>query len=341
MDKIKLTICIEDEEYEERFVKCVLKHYKESYEIHVFDCISEMIKSIEEMDGIIITGDGEWFHQCSFEGQEKILFVLKEEMNKEKECFQKGIIFTEKYQEVYKIMEQVEKMTANDFISKVPFMDHKKIQWIGVFSLESEILQIPFTALLAEILGEKKPVLVMDMQPYSGFSTEMEIGEDAFSMEDLMTIASTGVYTKNRLISSIGHEQKWDYVYPIKNVQCLTEADAAQYRQMISIIQKERGYEQIIINFGAVFPGVADLMSSCDAIYFLTGKRDDKNWREQDFFTRMGIFHGDDFFKKLIWMEIPASSIRGKTWRMLVKEWLWDDIGDKLREINWMEKEDG
>lgn len=341
MKKVKLAICIQDEEYEARFVKCVMNHYKESYEIYVLDSISELVKQMEKMDGVIIAGDGDWLSQCSFEKQENVIFVLQENMEEKMMCMENGIFLTEKYQEVYKVMEQVEKQVTKDFSKKVHSMDEKETQWIGVFSLENEVLQIPFTALLAEILGETKQVLVIDIQPYSGFEMEIDADADVLGMEDVMAVTATGVYTNSRLAASIGHEQRWDYIYPVKNVQCLAEADVEQYKTMIRLLQKERGYEHIIINFGAIFSGVTELIRSCDQVYFLTGKPEETNWREKEFHTKMGIGNGDNFLEKIIWMEMPVCSIRGKTWRMLVKEWLWNDLGDKLREINWLVNTNG
>lgn len=341
MDKVKLMICIQDEEYESRFVKCVMNHYKESYEIHVFDRMAELVEKVQEMKCVIITGDGDWLNHFSVKSQGSVLFVLQENVKEDVEFLDNEIIFIEKYQEVYKVMEQVEKMVMKKLLPKVFSVSQKETQWIGVFSLEHEVLQIPFTALLAEILGEKKHVLVIDIQPYSGFVTEIGTGTDVLGMEDLLTITATGIYTDNRLLASLGHEQKWDYIYPVKNIQYLTDADAEQYKKMIHILQKERGYEQIIINFGAGFSGVTEFMKSCDQFYFLTDKKEENNWREQEFFTKMKISNGDEFFERIIWMEMPGTSIRGKTWRILVKEWLWNDLGDQLREIYWVERIDG
>ena len=238
-------------------------------------------------------------------------------------------------------MEQVEKLVEKELLPRSCSMTEKKTQWIGIFSLECEVLQMPFTALLGEILGEKNHVLVIDLQPYSGFATEIDTGTDVLGMEDLMAVATTGNYTNHRLLASLGHEQNWDYIYPVQNVQYLTELDAEQYKKMIYMLQKERGYEQIILNFGAGFSDAEEFMKGCDQFYFLTEKKDEHNWREQDFFTKMRILNGDMFFEKLIWMEMPVGSICGKTWRMLTKEWLWGDLGDKLREIYWVESVDG
>lgn len=339
MDKTRLAICIGDAEYEARFVKCVMNHYRESYEIHVVDDICEIVEEPKREFHVVITGDGNTREKHTEETY--ILFVLQENGAAVGKDSDENVFFTEKYQEVYKIMEEVEKAVFQRLSRKHVLAGKKEAQLIGVFSLEKEAMQIPFTALLAEILGEQNRVLVIDMQPFSGFSASLDSEEDALGMEDLMTVATTESYTSNRLVASIGQEQKWDFVYPVKNVQCLAEADEGLYQKMIQILQKERGYEQIILNFGAVFSGMMELMTRCQQLYFLTERKEEKNWREEAFEDEMRRRGNEAFLQRIFWIEIPLHFVKEKTWRQLTTNWLWNELGDKLREINWMESEHG
>lgn len=335
MDKTKLAICIEDEEYEARFVKCVMNHYKQSYEIHVVNSIREIAEGHRGRFNVVITGDGKGLDLFSLE--ECILFVLQEDVIVEDSSSGENIFYTEKFQEVYKIMEELEKSVNQRFFQRIGRVGSKDIQMIGVFSLGKEEMQIPFTALLAEILGEKSSVLVIDMQPYSGFQIELEVEEDALGMEDVMTVATTEIYTNRRLAASIGHEQKWDFIYPAKNAECLGEANRVLYKKMIHILQKEREYEQVILNFGAVFSGMTELMDDCQHFYFLTEKKEERNWREKAFFDEMRGRGKESFLQKIIWMDIPVHFTKERSWRQLTRSWLWSELGDKLREMNWME----
>lgn len=337
MGKTKLAICIEDEEYEARFVKCVMNHYKDSYEIHVFHSINEAMQ--EQKFHVIIAGDGNDFEELKVKNS--ILFVLQENGVETAPSEKENIFFVEKYQAVYKIMEELEKQVTQKDSESLGQTGSGKMQMTGVFSVAKESMQIPFTTLLAEILGEKERVLVIDIQPYSGFATDLDWDEETLGMEDLMAVAITGNFTSHRLAASIGHEQKWDFIYPVKNTQCLAETQGEIYLKMIQILQKERGYEKIIINFGGVFPGMLEFMEQCQQIYFLTERKEETSWREAHFFYDIKNQGKAHILQKFCQMEVPVSLVKERSWRQLAKNWLWSALGDRLREINWMENEDG
>lgn len=346
MDKTKIAICIGDAEYETRFVKCVMNHYKDSYEIHVFRDILSIKQKKEEEGGqrkkfhIVVTDEKETDSFCNLE--ETVYLVLQEYAAGQKEIqleknVQEHVFYTEKYQEVYKIMEVLEQIIAQNSAHKMCYAEDTNTQLIGVFSMEKESMQMPFTALLAEVLGDRNRVLVFDLQPFSGFSTEINVEENALGMEDLMAVAMTEVYTGNRLAASIGHEQKWDYVFPVRNVQCLAEVDVEVYRKMVRILQKERGYQYVILNFGATFSGMLELMEDCRFVYFLTEGKEEYSWREASFFQELRQYKKEEVLHRLIRTEVPVQILKEKTWRNLAKVWLWGELGDHIRELNWVE----
>lgn len=337
MEKTKLAICMEDEEYRTRFVQCVMNHYKDSFEIHVVNHIQDFTAGQNKEVGVIITGDGKEINQGDFEGT--AFLVLQEEVLQE-EALSENVYYTEKYQEVYKIIENVEKIAKGKNYSVKKRIERREMQQVGIFSLGKEVMQIPFAALLAEILGESSRVLVMDIQPFSGLAMEVET-EDSLGMEDMMSIATTENYTVNRLAASIGHEQKWDFIYPVKNFTCLTEVGAELYHKILDILQKEQSYDYVIINFGAVFPGMVEFMESCHQMYLLTDKKEERNWREKSFLAEMSAHGRVDFLKRICWLEIPMEFVREKSWQQLTKNWLWSELGDKLRELYWMENRNG
>lgn len=338
MEKTKLAICIEDEEYKERFVKCVMNHYKESFEIHVIDNMNGVTVNQSEEFGVIIADDDKEIEEKEID---KFMFlVLREKEAQEKNSLIENVHYTSKFQEVYKIIEEVEKILVKKSNVGNKRIKKGKMQLIGVFSLGKEVLQIPFVGLLAEILGENSRVLVMDIQPFSGLAMEIEI-EDVLGMEDMLTIATIQNYTANRLAGSIGHEQKWDFIYPVKNSSCLSEAGADLYQNMLDILRMERHYDYIIINFGAVFSGMMELMDSCRQIYLLTEKQEERNWREASFLAEMNNHGKRELLRKITWIEMPIQFMREKSWKQLSKSWLWSELGDQLRELYWVETENG
>ncbi|MBQ6843093.1 MAG: hypothetical protein IJO60_00485 [Agathobacter sp.] len=337
MEKTKIAICMEDEEYRTRFVRCVMNHYKELFEIYVMNHAKDLTEDEKNQFGVIITGDGKEIEKNKV--KESVLLVLMDEQNKEA-ALQENVFYTQKYQEVYKIMQDVEKAIAEKNCFTCTQTARTEIHQIGVFSLGREAMQIPFAALLAEILGEKHRVLVMDIQPFSGLAMEIET-EDILGMEDLMSVATTQNYTENRIAGSIGHEQKWDFIYPAKNVSCLAEVNGELYQKILDLLQTQKHYEKVIINFGTVCTGMIELMENCQQIYMLTESKEDKNWREKDFIEQIH-FHGkENLLQKINWVEMPIGFLREKSWRQQAKNWLWSELGDFVREQFWMENRDG
>lgn len=336
MEKVKIAICMKENEYKKRFVKCVMGHYKESYEIYVIDEIAHALK--ESKFDLILTDDEQNIHMVAQTDQ--MLLLLLEQEYAIDGGLEDFVFCTEKYQEVYKIMDKAKEVTEKKREFCIPQKRDASTQLIGVFSLERESLQFPFSVLLAEILGETKRVLIADIQPFSGMSVELEVA-DVLGMEDMISIATTENYTISRLNGSIGHEQKWDFIYPVKNSSCLAESNEKLYQKMFQILEKEKGYECIIVNFGTIFSGMSNLMSACTSVYFLSKKGKVHTPREETFLSELKNQGKERLIQKLIWIELQEAWTRGNTAKDMAKEWLWGELGDYVRKRNWVEKEDG
>ena len=69
------------------------------------------------------------------------------------------------------------------------------------------------------------------------------------------------------MAGSIGHEQRWDFIYPVKNVSCLAEASGELYQKILDLIQTKKGYNRVIINLGSICSGMIEFMEKCQKIY--------------------------------------------------------------------------
>lgn len=308
--KIRLAICLEDEVYKERLVRCLMRHYKEQYEFHVYPVFSELMEAKESVfDGYIL----EKAAQGETELPEKILakaLCLEEE---------------DKYKEVYKLMEEVEALLSNQGVSFAAAQKGKPMV-IGVFSMELPTLQLPFAAMLSDILGEKKKTFFLDLQEYSGFLSEGELG-----MEDMLAMAKTGNYTKGKERLAIGHDENWDYIYPMKNARCLLEAADENISNLVERLETEWGYEAIVINLGALVSSEKKVWSVCDKSYLLCSGKNTKTWREIQFTEEFERRGEDDVLHRIQRMEIPAVSCTGDDWKKLAKQWRWGELGNLVR----------
>lgn len=328
--KSKLAIYMVDKKYQERFVKCLMNHYKDRYEIHVFETQEEMM-SLENGDYKAFLTEGMTESQLEVLKKDKASLFMFVEEGSEADANEQ-FAYVNKYQEVYKIVEQIDTQTKYGGMEK-----QENYELIGVSSFSREVFQLPFAAMSAMICAEREPVLLFDLQSHSGLGETTLEKEEYLGMEDIMTVVNTGEFAKSRLLGAIGHEQKWDYIYPVKNMEYLAEANADVYVEMIDLLVKEQGYKKIIINFGTIFPGYMELMNRCKQIYCLTQKGEPCNWRERDFYRELKCRKKESLWNRFSKVELLSGSFLESDWKRLAQHWMWTGIGDRMREEFWME----
>ena len=135
MSKIKLAICMKDLEYQSRFVGCFMNHYNHLYELHVFTSASQMESSNEREYAVIITGEYNTDELAIFVERGAIILNLEEDFAGEKET-EEIVTGIEKYQEVYKIVEQIERLIAERVPGKGNRWQSLKCEMIGVPNLQ-------------------------------------------------------------------------------------------------------------------------------------------------------------------------------------------------------------
>ena len=327
MNKAKLAICMKDLEYQNRFVNCFMNHYKSLYELHVFTQMEHLVETNPQEYAVIITGEYTTEEMTDFVERGEIILNLQEDCADEKNLTAKNFNCVEKYQEVYKIAEKIEHLAA-DKVEKRYENPQNKYEMTGVYSLSEEGLQIPFAALLAKFYGEQQKVLLVDLQNYSGLG---EYEEKSMGMEDLLSVVTTGNYSRSRLLECIRHEANWDYIYPVQNNQCLAEGSFELYETLLKLLTKEFGYQRIVVNFGAAFLGQLDLMEQCQSIYMLRRKGSEVRWREEAFSRELVRMERDVLLKKLKPVELPTTLTKEAGWKTVAEKWSWGAFAEALQ----------
>lgn len=336
MNKKELAICIGDEEYQNRFTNCLINHFKNQFRISIFTSMEELEQAKKSEYDIILLGDYalEWAKVFGEDGF-KVVFLGNEELG----MISSNVFLTDKYQPVHKIVDNMFQLTG---MEEKAFSEkrYQKMERVGVYALSNIQLQIPFSMTLSAIQREKGSVLVLDLQENSGLS---ELGEETVpsGLEELLALAETGVYTKGRIVSAIGHLEYCDYVYPAKNSQCITEADSAMYEKMFQILEEEMDYDKIIINFGSRFQGFFELLDRCESVYFLKQDSLLDQVRETEFFEEIrqrGYEHSMNKFVKIPLSDRGYAHLNSS---QLIRLWQWGEMGDLLRREMAMESSCG
>ncbi len=338
MQKKRVGVCIEDTEYEKRFTNCLMNHYKNKLELHIYTGLDQFL-SMENMSlDTIIMSDCITSEDMVDEILKKIKIpiVYLSDLGEEKIGFEEreGEVFIlEKYQEVNYIIDEILKNIGSEIRDvKECGRVRLKTRVLAVYSLSENEFQLPFAMTLASILSENERVLVLDLQENSGL-THMTHQQDAPGMEELMIMAETGKYSYGRMASCIGHLDGIDYIFPMINSQSLCELNASICLKLIQLLSQELDYDVIVINLGARFMGFYEVLNKCQEIYLMQKKGGLYQWREMEFTSELSSGGYKNIIDKLIKIEIPMMTNPITSCERLIEQWRWNEFGDLIRNI--------
>lgn len=328
MKRIRLAICIGDCEYQNRLADCLMKHYREQLELHLYENWEQIREQRESCD-IWLFGDCEEALEENWE--EPFVYLSEGDSMKE---YRDGICVTEKYQEVSSIVDLIfeqipEEVCPVDEAGSIS----GKTDVVAVYSLSENDYQLPFGVTLGSILGEQKRVLLVDMQENSGFT--QVIGESGvLGLEEILVMAENENFSKKRISSCIGHGIGIDYIYPLNDYECLSEAERDTCLRMLGMLRADMGYEVVILNLGSRFAGFSEVLEQCDRIYLLQRMGGICKWRESEFMDELGRRGLDRVAEHLIRVEIPPMNYPVASFERLVEQWKWNEMGDRIRSIH-------
>ncbi|MCC8168570.1 MAG: hypothetical protein LIO37_04435 [Clostridiales bacterium] len=80
MHRAKIAVCIRDREYRNRFVSCLMKHYRNQVELHIFDEEDEaLIRSGRDYELYLVSGEAKWVQELSVMGPVVCLWDQRED----------------------------------------------------------------------------------------------------------------------------------------------------------------------------------------------------------------------------------------------------------------------
>ena len=110
MQKKRVGVCIEDTEYENRFTNCLMNHYRNQLELHIYTGLDQLLAmDSTNMDAIIMSDcikTQESMDEIVNQLKVPIIYLL--DFEEEKVCFDEKegtVIILEKYQEVNYIID--------------------------------------------------------------------------------------------------------------------------------------------------------------------------------------------------------------------------------------------
>lgn len=328
MKRVRLGLCIGDWEYGDRFASCLMNHYRDQLELHMFSQKEALQDAWKNLDAVILADhlDGESITGCEI--PQIYLFDGDENVDK---YVEKGVLLVDKYQEVNKIVDEILKQIGEE-IKNVSGSVKRKMQVLAVYSLAENELQLPFAVTLSSILSENEKVLLLDLQENSGLSQLLEESYPS-GLEELLVMAESGKYSKSRMVSCIGRLDRADVVYPLGNTECLCEVKNVTYQKLFQILSQEMNYTTIVLNLGSRFMGFFELLGSCQEIFLMKSRGGLGQWREKEFLAEIQKRGEERLSENLREIQLPLVATPMVSCERLVEQWKWNEFGDSIRRM--------
>ncbi len=334
MPKSRLIICIEDTEYERRFTNCLLNHYKDQFELHIYNTMEFLERTNpKSYDVAICAGCLEQILQMDNTKGIPILYLYDMDENISNDIrLEVQLSFAEKYQSVNLIVDEVLKLIGNEVREISSYITSDKPQLLAVYSLSGSEFQLPFAVTLGSILGDRYKTLLVDLQENSGL-TKMSSEKKESGLEDMLVMAESGKFSKTRMISCIGHLENFDYIYPPDNSECVCEISYSTYKTLFLMLTRELNYQLIIVNLGGRFNGFFEMISESQKLFLLVKNGGLVKWREMEFCRELEQKGHSDIQDKMEDVELPLIQNPGMDCERVVQQWKWDEFGNLIRTL--------
>lgn len=326
MKRVRLGVYIPDREYADRFTSCLVNHYQQQLELHMYTDREALQAATGDLDVILMEACGLESAQFSCP-----IVCLADEESPARPGTEEGCVqMVEKYQEVSRIVDAIMRQIGDEVRGVQHGGGIGSARLFAVYSLSENEYQMPLAVTLASILSERERVLILDLQENSGFS--QLVGErQGQGLEDLLVMAASGRFASGRMVSCIGHMEQADYVYPVKNTECLCETEGAVYRSLVRVLAQEMGYQTVIVNLGSRFVGFFELLNECQEIYLVKPRGGLAQWRQQEFLGELETHGMEAPGGRLHEVELPVLTNPAISCERLVEQWKWNEFGDRIR----------
>ncbi len=301
MKKKWLAICDEDEKYLGRLQEMLLENPAFPFEIGTFHSVEILKKELKKKEIALVLISEKWKTEdlgVEKSGKVVVLYLRKTAQKGTKE--DNGI---QKYQSVDTLRKQL--LEKYEFFSgqvgeEVTALKEGKV--IGVYTPIGRCLQTSFALLLGQLLAkEKKSVLYLNFEPYSGLSTILEREWQKDLTDLIYYMKGNKEKLMYKLQSMVFNINGLDYIAPAFSFMDLAAVTAEDWITLIQNLKKKSNYDYIILDLTEMVQGLLNVLRECMVVYTITRK--------------------DGF-----------ASAKMEQYERLLKEWEYEDVMDKTRK---------
>lgn len=280
MVQLKIAFLDEEEAYLERLKGYLVRKKEMFFKIWTFsnvDLFAEKEREGVMFDAVVLTA-GFWEMMESYPFRSKKI-LLSEGLRKNAlaDC-----LFVPKYQSAKKLFCQISSMLWQQEEENM-FYPEQIAKLIGVYSPVCHESQMVFSMTMAQILAESQKVLYLNLMEHSGFYrlTNTKASED---IGDLLY----GMMQEGHDFAAELHRVRqtyrdFDYIPPVVNPEHLSEISKTLFEKLLLELRNRSGYDAILIDFGMVFLGFAEMIQVFGSFYCLGREGVVNHYRLEEF----------------------------------------------------------
>lgn len=281
MIQLKIAFLDEEEAYLEQLRGYLVQKKELFFQIGTFTSAKTFLEIGRQgaYDAVVLT-EAFWeeLETCDFCGK-KILLCGGGRRESLRDC-----LFVSKYQSAENLFRQISAMLWQDEGDAGGNLPKSVSELIGIYSPVHHEGQILFSMTMAQILGEGQKVLYVNLMEHSGFhglaKTEAseDIGDLLYGMMQENHDFAAGLHRVRRTC------RNFDYISPAANPEHLSELTKPLLNQLLLELKNRSGYDIVIVDFGMVFLGFAEMLPVFSSFYCLGKEGVANRYRTQEFF---------------------------------------------------------
>ncbi len=267
MNKNILAICDKEEEYVYRFQEYLNRKNAYSFQIQVFTSIEQLFLFRKENKiDILILSENLYSEKMQHVNIKNIVLLSESNISKKED-----MLSIKKYQSIEKIMQEILNYFDRKIDRKIQFsLPSANTKLIGIYTPVGRCLQTSFALLLGQFLAEKKAILYLNFEPFSGFGKflKREYSSDLIDLMYLMsTLQDNFILKFKEIVQSING---MDYIPPAFSFLDLSLVTEDKWIHFLNSIMNECNYNYIILDLSDNVQGLLSILQKCEAIYTIT-----------------------------------------------------------------------
>lgn len=327
MIQLRIAILDEETEYLERLNSYMVQKREYFFKIWTFstwDYFQEA-STTNRFHAILAT---EVFFErvLELEGQGQKILLREEGILPEYQC----VPNIYKYQSVERIFVQISNLIWEENGPSDHRVEGKQARLIGIYSPVHYADQMIFSMTMANILGENERVLYLNLQENTGFckvtdtDAREDIGDLVYGMMQTDHDFYTGLHRVRRNFGNI------DYIPPAGNPEHLSEITQNLYEELFLELKNRSGYDVVVVDFGTVFLGFAEILPVFEALYCIELPGVRNRYRVEEFFEYLAR-EGNQEQLKICPISLSDSMLRKEEPYPLEMS-MYGEMGDYIRQ---------